>query len=136
MATAVAEKKPVVKPTVIGSTIDRMTDLREQKRALEAQVKVIEEEFTDLEEKLMAKFDAEGTTKGAGKKGSASITESIVGAVNDWEKFNAYVKKTGYFHLFQRRLSDAGVRELFEQGKKIPGVEPFNKRRLNLRSGV
>lgn len=120
----------------IGPTVDKLFELRENKRALEAKIKFIETEYAELEEQLMAKLEAEGSDKGAGKKATVSITRNVIGNVTDWEKFNAYVKKTGFFHLYQRRLSDPAVRELFEQGKKVPGCEPFTKARLNLRSAV
>lgn len=140
MATATATKDVAAKVArklgPIGPTIDKLNDLREAKRKLEAEVKKIEEQYSELEEQLMEKMAAEGTDKGSGKNASASISSSVVGNVTDWEKFNGFVKKTGYFHLFQRRLSDAAVRELFDQGKKIPGCEPFTKKRLNLRAGV
>lgn len=120
----------------IGPTIDKLHALRESKRKLEAEIKVIETAYSALEEKLIAKLDSEGTERANGKLASASISSLVVGNVTDWPKFEAFVKKTGSLHLFQRRLSDAAVRELFEQGKKIPGCEPFTKRRLNLRAGV
>lgn len=123
-------------PVQIGPTIDALDNLRENKRKLQAEIDIIEGEYRELEEALMDKLEAEGSDKGSGKHASASITRSVVGNVTDWDKLNAYVKKTGYFHLYQKRLSDPAVRELFEQGKKIPGCEPFTKRRLNLRSGV
>ena len=134
-ASATLTKTPT-RLAPIGPTIDKLNDLREAKRKLEAQIKTIEEEYDELETQLFAKFDAEGTNRGNGKNASASVSSSVVGNVTDWDKFNAFVKKTGFFHLFQKRLSDAAVRELFEQGKKIPGCEPFTKRRLNLRSGI
>ena len=139
MATATATKTagPVVRRHIaIGPTIDKLNALRESKRELEAKVKLIETEYGLLEAQLLEKFETEGTDKGTGKTATASVSSSVVGNVTDWEKFNAFVKKTGFFHLFQRRLSDAAVRELFEQGKSIPGCEPFTKRRLNLRVGV
>lgn len=137
MTAAATAPAPIpVKNVAIGPTIDKLNDLRETKRALEVKVKIIETEYAELEEALMAKFEREGTNKGAGKNASASVTTSVVGNVTDWDAFNAFVKKSGFFHLYQRRLSDASVRELFEQGKKVPGVEPFTKARLNLRSGV
>lgn len=132
MTSAVATSPIRLAP--IGPTIDKMNDLRETKRKLENEVKKIEDQYKELETALFAKLDAEGTTKGAGKNASASISESIVGNVTDWDKFNAYVIKTKFTHLYQRRLSDPAVRELFEQGKKIPGCVPFTNRRLNLRS--
>lgn len=124
------------RPLAIGPAIDKLNDLRETKRKLEAQVKIIEAEYSDIEAKLMARFEAEGTTKGAGRNASASITPTVVGNVTDREKLNAFIKKTGYFHLLQGRLSDPAIRELFDKGVKIPGCEPFTKWRLNLRSGV
>jgi hypothetical protein len=133
--TAIAAKVAAkLSPVMIGPIIDQLHDLRERKRELMKQVEVIEAEYGALEEQLMEKLDKEGTGKGAGTKASASISVSVVGNVTDWDKFHAYVKKTGFFHLFQRRLSDPAVRELFDQGKKVPGVEPFKKRRLNLLS--
>lgn len=126
----------VVKPIAIGPAIDMLNDLREAKRKLEAQVKEIEIEYADIEERLMAKLEAEGSTKGSGRNASASITSNVVGNVTDWDQFYAFIAKKKFFHLMQRRLSDAAVRELFEQGMKVPGVEPFTKKRLNLRAGV
>lgn len=136
-AASVAARTAVkLTPIKIGSAIDQMYALREQKRALEAKIEVIQAEYNELEQQLMDKMKAEDTNSGKGKKASVSITYSVVGNVTDWDKVYAYVKKTGFFHLFQRRLSDPAVRELFEQGKKIPGCEEFTKARLNLRSGI
>lgn len=120
----------------IGGMTDRLVDLRDKKRELESEITKIEAEFAEISENLMARLDAEGTEKGAGKRGSVSISSSVVGNVTDWDALNAYIKKTGYFHLYQRRLSDPAVRELLESKGKVPGVEPFTKRRLNVRSGA
>ena len=139
MATGVSIAKRVAQkltPISIGPAIDQLNALREKKRKLESEVSEIEAEYKDLEELLMQKLESEGSRTGAGKTATVSISHSVVGNVTDWEKFNAYVKKTGFFHLFQRRISEPAVRELFDQGKKIPGCEPFIKKRLNLRSGA
>lgn len=135
-AVAAAQVAAALSPISIGPTVDKLHQLRERKRKLEAEVAEIEAEFKDLEERLLLKLEAEGSDKGAGKLATVSISRNVVGNVTDWEALNKFIKKTGYFHLYQRRLSDAAVRELFEQGKKVPGCEPFTKLRLNLRSGV
>lgn len=118
----------------IGPTIDKLHALREKKRALEAEVKKIEGEYAGLEEQLMEKLSADGLDKATGKAASVSITSNVVGNVVDWDALNKYIKRTGYFHLYQRRVSDPACRELFETKGSIPGVEPFTKKRLNLRS--
>lgn len=118
----------------IGDMVDQLAALRERKRELEAKLAEIEGEYKGVEEQLMAKLEEEGVDASRGKLASCSITKSVTANVTDWDAVFAYVKKTGYFHLFQRRLTDASYRELLEGGKKVPGVEPFVKKRLNLRS--
>lgn len=118
----------------MGAKIDAMHALREQKRELEARVKTIEEQSKALEEELMEELKAQGVTASKGSKASCSISETISGNIVDDTKFFAFIKKTGYFHLLQRRVSDAAYRELLEQGKAVPGLEPFTKKRLNLRA--
>ena len=120
----------------IGGMTDKLIELRDRKRDLEAQVKLIEVEYEGISDALLEKATAEGMDKGAGKKGSFSISTNTVANVTDWDALNAYIKKTGHFHLYQRRVSDPAFRELLEAGKKVPGAEPFTKRRVNLRSGT
>lgn len=121
----------VPQPT-IGGLADYMFELRELKKAKEAEVAEIEARFKEAEEKVMALLDEQQSTKGAGSLASVSITTSVTASEVDWPKVEQYIKKTGFFHLFQRRIADAAYRELLEQGKKVPGITPFNKRRLNL----
>lgn len=141
MATSAAlHKATVVAKTVakftgnLGDMIDTLATLRDKKRDLQAQVDATEGEYRGIEEELMERLGREGVSASRGTLASCSITSSVTGNVTDWEAFNKYVKKTGYFHLYQRRISDAAYRELMESKGSVPGVEPFTKRRLNLRS--
>lgn len=133
MPTKAAPQPPATPIISIGPTIDKMHALRERKRTLDEQIKEIEKQYAELETALMDKLAAEGTTAGTGKLATASISEIVVGNITDWDELWAFAKKKGYSHLFQRRLSDPAVRELFERGIKVPGVEPFTRKRLNLR---
>lgn len=120
-----------VKP--IGTLIDEIFNKREDKRRLEAQVKEIEGEIAGLEEYLLERMDAEKTDKGSGKLAGASISTNVVGNVTDWDKLWTYIFKYKASHLMQRRLSDTAYRELLEHKGTVPGVEPFSKRRVNIR---
>lgn len=138
LAAQKAAKIAVVTATLrgeatIGGMTDKLITLRDKKREHEAEITKIEAEYKEVEERLFEKLDAEGTDKGNGKKGSVSISSTVVGNITDRDALNAYIKKTGYFHLYQPRLSDPAVRELFDSKGKVPGVEPFTKRRLNVR---
>ena len=118
----------------IGDMIDQLVTLRDRKRELEAKLAEVEGEYKGVEEQLMEQLEAQGIEGSKGAKASCSITKNTVANVTDWDALFAYIKKTGFFHLLQRRVTDTSYRELLEAGKKVPGVEPFTKKRLNLRA--
>ncbi|NQW82290.1 MAG: hypothetical protein HQ445_14060 [Polaromonas sp.] len=130
-------KTPALKPApvlTLGATIDKMWQLREDKRAAEVVTKGIELQIKALESTMFELLDAQDTTKAQGKSASVSISETVVGDVEDWETFWPYIAKNKFFHLVQKRVSDPALRELWGMKKVIPGVQPFTKRTLNVRS--
>jgi len=131
---AVEDVVEALAPTSIGGIADHLYELRERKRELEAQVAKIDAEYKEHEERLFERLDKEGTDAARGKRASVSITQGIVGNVEDWAEVEKYVKRTGNFQLFQRRISDASYRELLELKGAIPGITPFTKKRLNVRA--
>ena len=134
MSNVTALKKVVTKPLTIGKAIDELWALREQKRGLESQVKEIEGQIADKESIVFERLDAEDTQVGKGGKASISISTSTSFNIDDFDIFTKFIKKTGYFHLMQRRVSEVAARELFVQKGAVPGLSPFTKRKLNLRS--
>ena len=120
----------------LGKLIDQLNDAREAKRKHAEIEKVLNATYSEIEQSIMARLAAEGMDKATGKKATASISNVTVANVEDWDKFHAFVKKTGYFHLLQRRVSDPGFRELLEQKGAAAmakvGVVPFVKQNLNL----
>lgn len=128
---AVAE---ALAPSSLGSEVDKLFDLREAKRELEAKAALIEAEYKEVEERVLRRMEEEKSSGVKSAKASASITLQTVATVEDWKKVDAYIKKTGALHLLQRRIFDAAYREILEGGKKVPGVSPFTKKRLNLRA--
>lgn len=119
----------------LGALIDSINDVRESRRLLAAQDKELEATYKDLEEKIKARLAAEGMDKGTGKKATASLTTVTVATIKDWDAVCKWVKKTGHFQLFQRRISDPAYREILELKKAgVPGLDAFDKINLNLRA--
>jgi hypothetical protein len=149
---AVTSPKAVAKtaPPTVGSLIDQYWALREDKKRHEAAVDEVSKKLTALEAQLVERMKADGLDKAAGKKASVSFTYSCVGDVqgdDGWDKFYSFIKKNNYFHLLQRRVSDAAYKELLasingagadfdvlKAKKQIPGVLPFLRRRINVRT--
>lgn len=122
------------RPVATGALIDEYWAVREEKRRLEADIKEAETRIEAIEKALMEKMDKEGIDKATGRKATASITTNVVADVQDWDALWPYIAKNKLWHLVQKRVSDPAYRELLELGKKVPGVAPFAKRKLNLRS--
>lgn len=119
-----------------GATVDQLIKLREKKRDMEASVKSLEGQIEDMQSQLLEQMEASGTDKLSGKLGTASISTSVVANVEDWDALYPYIAKNKLWHLLQRRVSDPAYRELLDAGKKVPGVQPFSKKRLNLRAST
>ena len=79
-------------------------------------------------------MESAGVDKFSGKLGTVSISTNVVANVEDWDALYPYIAKNKLWHLLQRRVSDPAYRELLDAGKKVPGVQPFSKKRLNLRA--
>lgn len=133
MATAKTTAKPA-RARPIGTMADDIWDLREKKRALDAQVKELEGQIEERSAELLERMKAEGMDKFTSAHASFSASSSVVANVEDWDAFWAYIYKNKYGHLLQRRVSDPAYRELLDAKKKVPGVQPFIKERLNIRA--
>lgn len=119
----------------VGAKINKFHSLREKKRELEAKVKEVADQMSELEMELIYQMEAEGIAKASGKHATVSISESVKPRVEDWDVFYKYIRRKNWFHLLERRPHVTACRELFEKNHgKIPGVVPFTYRRLNMRN--
>lgn len=130
-----AKAKTTTKVVPIGTQIDELWALRESKRKLEDEVKLVEEKIKTLELAIIERLDKERTGTASSKRASVSINESIVPVTKDWELFmQKNVVEKGLIHLVERRPAVLACREVWGQGGNIPGLETFTKRKLNLRT--
>ena len=126
-STNMAMKKVTFKfPKALGGCADMLYELREERKKLQQEVDAVEEEEKALKEYIIQTLPKSQASGVAGKLARVTVITKPVPQVQDWGKFYAYVKKHNAFELMQRRLSDQAVKERWEAGKKVPGVEPFN----------
>jgi hypothetical protein len=113
-------------PKALAACADKYYQLKEQKAAAQKLVDAIDAEGKALKEHLINTLPKSEASGVAGKLARVTVVTKPVPQVKDWEKFYKYVKKTDQFELLQRRLSDAAVKERWDAGKQVPGVESFN----------
>jgi hypothetical protein len=128
-----AAAKPVFKmPKTLALCADELYKTREARLVAQKAVEALESKESALKEHLinnLPKSDASGV---AGKLARVTIVTKVIPQVKDWDKFYKFIKKTGSFDLMQRRLTDTAVQERWDNGKEVPGVEPFNVVKVSL----
>lgn len=123
----------MAKPT-IGQLIDAEFRVREKRLALEKQAKELKKKQDQIELMLMDALDDQKTRKGEGSLASASISTSIEPVAQDWEKIDKFILRHKEIQLLQRRIKVERFRELLEERPRgIPGLDTFEKRKINLR---
>lgn len=118
--------KQITIPKTLGACADMLYELRDKRLALSRQVDEIKKQETAIANHLidnLPKSDAKGVV---GRVARAVVQTKIVAQVKDWEPFYAFIRKSKDFSLMQRRVNEAAVKERWEAGKAVPGVEPFN----------
>lgn len=91
----------------------------------------------ERKEALLAAMQQEGIDSAKVDGFSATIRPKRRFGSSDWDKFYAFLKRSGDFQLLERRLSTKACDELLERrnGKEIPGVSLFEYQALQTRRG-
>lgn len=132
MTTATAEQA-VATPT-LGELIERREQLRDQKRALSAELKEIDAQLDANEGEVLGALDTAGLEHAKINGVSVSISEQTMPSVEDWDKLYAFIKDNDAFYMLQRRVSTGPFREMLTMGEELPGVAQYTQRKVNMRS--
>ncbi|MCK9513688.1 MAG: hypothetical protein M0R28_21025 [Pigmentiphaga sp.] len=113
-------------PRSIGLCADLYSEVRELRLAMQKHTDAVKERETEIREYIINNLSKSDDTGAAGKRYRAQIVRKVVPSVTDWTKLWDYVKKTGRFDLLQKRVSDTAVKDSWETGNEIPGVDRFH----------
>ena len=125
------DKSSPIVPT--SDIIDKMVACRDERRRISERDKELIQDWKSLQLELITRLDEQGMKKATVDSGTASITETILPQVTDWDKLHEHIKETDSFFLLQRRPAAAAFRELHASGEEIPGMEAFTQRTISLR---
>jgi hypothetical protein len=116
----------MAKPARLGELIDKLDALREKYRDAEAKAKTIKTAYDELAEEIKSRLGQENMDKATGKRATVSLKNSIVATITDWDVLTRFIKKKGYYHLFNRSVNTAAFRELYEM-EVLSKTEPLNE---------
>lgn len=120
----------------LGAQIDALHENREEIRKLTKDLKKLTGAKEILEQGLLASMAAQDLEQSRGAIATATVSITTVPNVFDWEAFYDFIKETDAFYLLDRRAASVAYRELLEsrEGEAIPGVQPYDKITISLRS--
>ena len=123
------------KTKALDTMIDGIFDIRNEIKALNKTVDGLKAQKEEMELKLMDMMDAVGTDQSRSSVATATITETVVPQVTDWDAFWKYIMRNKATYLVERRAAAVAFRETLEQrkGRPIPGVSSFTKRSVGIR---
>lgn len=113
-------------PRSIGLCADLYAEVRELRLAMQKHTDAVQAREKEIREHIINNLSKSDDTGAAGKRYRAQITRKAVPAVADWQKVWDFVKKTSRFDLLQKRISDTAVKDMWESGSEVPGVERFH----------
>jgi hypothetical protein len=116
-----------------GVIVERLVAIREERRRLNRLDSELSQSWRDLEALLINQMDAQGVTKASTDAGTATVSETVLPKVEDWDALYAHLKETDSLYLLQKRVSSAAFREQHEAGHTVPGITPFVQRSISLR---
>jgi hypothetical protein len=126
---AKAKKKAL--PKTMGACADALFTIRNNRLAAQKQVDAMQAEENELKEYIINTLPV-SDTGAAGKLARVTVSTKTIPQVKDWEAFWKGFDKKKDIDLLQRRLNDEAVKERWDNGKKVPGVETFQTKKVSI----
>lgn len=118
-------------PKSMAACADLLYDLRQERIAADKAAAKLKADENALVEYIIESLPKDsGGAVGKHHKVETYNAEKLV--VKEWGELYKYIKRTGRFELLQRRLGEGAAQELIDDGKVVPGVEPFTIVKVSL----
>lgn len=121
----------VLSPRALGELIDDYKATETKRLAEDKVAAATKAEEVEMKLAIIAALKKAEIKVAGGSAYSTAMTEEKVPTVKDWTKFYAFIKKNDAFELLERRPSKAAVKERWDDGKQVPGVEAFPADKLS-----
>lgn len=112
------------KAVQLGEMIAHLESLDMLKKDIERQLKGVNQEIDELENKIMHRMIDEGIERASHGTLSVGPKKHTYAKVEDWEQLWAYIRENNAFQLLERRVSVTAYRDMLNLGRPVPGVVP------------
>lgn len=115
----------------IGRLVDQFKVVEAERIAADKVAAALKATEVTLKTAIAVALRRSEVTVVGGKSFRVELTTEDQPTVKDWPAFYAYIKKHDAFELLERRPGKAAVKERWEDGKEVPGVEKFPTDKLS-----
>lgn len=111
-------------PKTFGACADRLFAIRDLQKPLRRKLEVLDEERKAIEQHIIATMPKDDRG-GVGKRAKATIVVTQEPSIKDRKALERHILKTKDFSFLQGAPAKAAIREWWDAGRKVPGVEAF-----------
>lgn len=119
-------------PKSMGLCADRLYELRKRRLEEQKKVEALEAEENALKAHIIDHLPKSQMTGASGKVANVKIVTKVIPQIADLELFYGYVRRSKRTDLLQKRLNDGAIKEMLDDGKKIPGITTFDAKTVSL----
>lgn len=112
-------------PKKFGECADLLYKLREERAKVQKAADAIEEQERAIKNYLIENLSKEDQTGAIGHMAKAVISSKVVPQAKDWNAIYKWVLKSKDFSILGRSLKAEAIRERWDAGKAIKGIEAF-----------
>lgn len=116
----------------VGALIDELYVLRADRLELSKKVDALKTQEAHLRAKIIAQLRDVDLASGSGQIATGSITTSKEARMLDWNEFWQWAIEHDARDVIQKRVSITAIRERWEAGVEVPGLEAVEVADLSL----
>lgn len=114
-------------PRTMGKCADKLYELRQQRLSMQKEVDAVAAEERALKQHIIDNLPKSEASGVQGQTARVTVVVKEEPQVKDQDAFRKYLNRSKRFDLaYKLRPSGPAIREMWEDGKEIPGVEKFN----------
>lgn len=121
----IAKPKPFKMPKTLAECGDALYELRAMRLEAQKVVAEIEKNEKALKERIINELPKSQASGIAGQVARVTIEIKDIPVIEDKQAFYAFIKKHNRFDLLQNRVSEAAVKEMWDDKKTVPGIGVF-----------
>ena len=117
----------------LGDLIYSLSQLKAEKKAKDTDLEILESRITQLESQIMSAMEADGIEQSASPVGKVAMSTHTYPKIEAWPLLEDHIFETRSLILLEKRVAVPPYREFLSLRREVPGVAPFNKRKLSFR---